>query len=275
MTERPAHKYLRWVFTLLLTAGAIAAAVFLLPWLMKLLWPLVVAWCLSMITAPLVRFLQNKLHAKHRLSSTLVLILILAIVFALLYGIIRLLISEAMTLIPNIPNYVTAASDVIDKIEDWLAGAAVNLPQGFFELIDSLEAKAGDWFISISANVGIWLTNTLANMAVNFPRFLIYVILTVLLTFYIIDERDAIKLKVRAHMPETIVSFWDQCKASFKKAVGGFLITQFKLCWIVGGAMCICFLLKGIKYTGLLTIAITILDFLPIVGAGTILNPWQ
>ena len=38
MTERPAHKYLRWVFTLLLTAAAIAGALFLLPWLLEFCW---------------------------------------------------------------------------------------------------------------------------------------------------------------------------------------------------------------------------------------------
>ena len=274
MTERPAHKYLRWVFTLLLTAAAVAAAVFLLPWLLKTLWPLVIAWCLAIITAPLVRFLQNKLHAKHRLSSTLVLILILAVVFGLLYGVVRLLISEAMTLIPNIPNYVTAASDVIDKVEEWLAGLAVNLPKGIFVFIDSIEAKAGEWFISISANFGIWLTNTLASTAVNLPNYLIYTILTVLMIFYIIDERDQLKAKVRKLLPVSLVSYWVQCTTSFKKAVGKYIVTQLKLCGIVGATMCVCFLLKGIKYTGLLTIAITILDFLPIVGAGTILNPW-
>ena len=97
MTERPAHKYLRWVFTLLLTAAAIAGALFLLPWLLEFFWPLVVAWLLAVITAPLVRFMQNKLHARHKLSSTLVLILILVVVFGALYGIIRMLISEATT----------------------------------------------------------------------------------------------------------------------------------------------------------------------------------
>ena len=274
MAERPAHKYLRWVFTLLLTAAAIAAAVFVLPWLLKTLWPLVVAWCLAIITAPLVRFLQNKLHAKHKLSSTLVLILILAIVFGILYGVIRLLVSEAMTLIPNIPNYVQAASDVIDKVEAWLAGAVVNLPQGVFEFIDTIEAKAGEWFITISTNFGIWLTNALANIAVNLPNYLIYIILTVLMIFYIIDGRDRIKTKVRTLLPPTLVSYWRQCVSSFKKAVGKYIVTQLKLCVIVGATMCVCFLLKGLKYTGLLTIAITILDFLPIVGAGTILNPW-
>jgi len=274
MAERPAHKYLRWVFTLLLTAAAIAAVVFVLPWLLRVLWPIVVAWCLALITAPVVRFLQDKLHAKHKLSSSLVLILILAVVFGLLYGIVRLLVSEAMTLIPNIPNYVTAASEVVDKIEAWLAGARVNLPQGLFTLIDSLEEKAGEWFISISANIGIWLTNTLANMAVHFPRYLIYFIMTVLLTFYFIDGRDQIKERIKTFLPRSVVDFWTGGKSRFRKQVGNYLMTQFKLCWIVGGAMCICFLLKGIKYTGLLTIAITILDFLPIVGAGTILNPW-
>lgn len=274
MTERPAHKYLRWVFTLLLTAAAIAGALFLLPWLLEFFWPLVVAWLLAVITAPLVRFMQNKLHARHKLSSTLVLILILVVVFGALYGIIRMLISEATTLIPNIPNYVEAVSDVIDKIENWLAGAAVKLPKGFFELIDSLETKAGDWFIGLSANLGIWLTNTLAGFAVNMPGYLIYIILTVLLTFYFIDGRDQLKARVRSILPPTFVGFWSQCKKSFKKAVGTYLVTQFKLCLIVGSAMCICFLLKGIRYTGLLTIAITILDFLPVVGAGTILNPW-
>ena len=274
MTEKPAHKYVRWVFTLLLTAAAIAAAAFLLPWLWECLWPLVVAWCLAVITAPLVRFMQNKLHAKHKLSSTLVLILILAVVFGALYGIIRMLISEVMTLIPNIPGYVDAASEVVDKIEAWLAGLAVNLPKGFFELIDSIETKAGDWFIDIGTNTGIWLTNVLANFAVNMPSYLIYFIFTVLLTFYFIDERNQLKKKVRSLLPNTIVGFWIQCKTSFKKAVGSYFITQFKLCLIVGAAMCVCFLLKGIRYTGLLTIAITILDFLPVVGAGTILNPW-
>ncbi len=274
MTEKPAHKYVRWVFTLLLTAAAIAAAAFLLPWLWECLWPLVVAWCLAVITAPLVRFMQNKLHAKHKLSSTLVLILILAVVFGALYGIIRMLISEVMTLIPNIPGYVDAASEVVDKIEAWLAGLAVNLPKGFFELIDSIETKAGDWFIDIGTNTGIWLTNVLANFAVNMPSYLIYFIFTVLLTFYFIDERNQLKKKVRSMLPNTIVGFWIQCKTSFKKAVGSYFITQFKLCLIVGAAMCVCFLLKGIRYTGLLTIAITILDFLPVVGAGTILNPW-
>ena len=274
MAEQPGHKYLRWVITLLLTAGAFAVVIFVLPWLLKMMWPLVVAWLLAVITAPVVRFLQNRLHAKQKLSSTLVLILILAAVFGAVYGVMRLLISEALSLLPDIPDYVKAASEFIDKAEAWLTGARVTLPQGLFTLIDSLQVKIGEWLISISASLGLWLTNFVASAAVNLPGYLIYTILTVLFTFYFIDGRESIRRKIKSVFPASIVSFWQQCTASFKKAVGTYLLTQMKLCVIVGATMCVCFLLKGLKYTGLLTIAITILDFLPIVGAGTILNPW-
>ena len=66
MQETKGHKYGRWFFTLLLTMTGILVSVFVLPRAIVFFFPFVIGWLISLMAAPLARWLEKKLHIKKR-----------------------------------------------------------------------------------------------------------------------------------------------------------------------------------------------------------------
>ena len=56
--------------------------------------------------------------------------------------------------------------------------------------------------------------------------------------------------------------------------MGGYFLAQFKIMFIIAAVLAAGFLILGVNYALLLAVIIAILDFLPILGTGTILIPW-
>ena len=59
-----------------------------------------------------------------------------------------------------------------------------------------------------------------------------------------------------------------------KYAVGGYFRAQFKIMGVVGVILAAGFLIMRIDYAILLAAVIALMDFLPMLGTGTVLLPW-
>ena len=75
-------------------------------------------------------------------------------------------------------------------------------------------------------------------------------------------------------MPQDGGRYYNYLKKDVKHLVGGYFLAQFKIMFIIAGVLAAGFLILGIKYALLIALIIAVLDFLPILGTGTILIPW-
>ncbi len=274
MNETPRHRYWRWFFTLLLTLLGVLAAFFVLPKVLVFFLPVLIAWLVTWLSAPLIRFLKDRLHLKARLSSTLVLILLLLAVLGILVGIGQLLVRELLGFLPKIPDYMQTVSSAVDTFEQWLGRVVQHIPNALISSVDQVEQKISDTVLSLGTVAGRFVTDKIADLAISIPRILINLVITILLIFFMLNEREELKQKLQTRLPAGIKDFLRQCRAALKKALNGYLITQLKLSWIVAVILLAGFLIMRMPYAFLLSLLVAFVDFLPVFGSGTVLLPW-
>ena len=82
----------------------ILIAIFAIPPLFRLCLPLIVAWFIAMIANPLVRFLENKIKIMRKHGTVIVIVLVLALICAAIYGIISFIVVQTSLLIDDLPS---------------------------------------------------------------------------------------------------------------------------------------------------------------------------
>ena len=274
MKETSAHKYGRWFMTLLLTVVGVLGVVVVLPRLLNLFIPFVIAWILALIVSPLVRFFEKRLHIRKKFGSIIVIVLVLAVIVVLLYLLISALAGEVMAFIPHIPDYAQSLLSLLGQAVNWLSSVMGNLPEGMGGSLDNLAASVRDQVLTWVTNFSGSLAAGIGSVALSLPNAFFYIVITVISSFLLVAQRERLWNAFYMKMPPTVKNFIDMGRSSVKKALGGYFMGQMKISWGVGLASLIGLLLIGTDYALLLSILIAIADFLPVIGNGTILLPW-
>ncbi len=274
MQETKAHRNTRWFLTLTLTLVGVVLTVFVLPKLVGFFIPFVIAWIIALITGPLVRLLEKRLHITKKYGSVIVIILVIAVIVGLLWFFIGTLVREITDFILRAPGYLNGLMGVIKEIGEWLEGLFKGLPEGIGNQLDGFLATAKDKIVAWVTEFSTNFAGQIGNLAMSVPKALFYLIVTVVCSFLLVMERENIWKRFYDAMPLSIKKFLNMGKASLKKALSGYFVAQIKMSWIVAIIILIGMLLLRVQYALLISVLIAFVDFLPVFGSGTILWPW-
>ena len=103
---------------------------------------------------------------------------------------------------------------------------------------------------------------------------IIYIIFSIMSAYFFTAEKDKIICKMRLVIPGRIFQEIREVLKNFTSMIGEYIKVQVKIMFILTSVLFIGFVLLKIKYALILSIVIGVLDFLPILGIGTILLPW-
>lgn len=266
--------YLKIIVNLFLT---IVLGVILLsfgPKLLAFFFPFVVAYILSLIANPLVKFMEKRIKIARKHGSAIIIILVLALIFGLLYLVLSMLFHEISNLITDIPNIAQQIAESLEGISSKFVKLYEALPQSIKSFLDNLNTSAQgslDKFLS-----GVDLTSVIkaGGFVMNFADTVFKIIITILATYFFITDREKIITAVNKILPESIKRFNRIISENFKTAVGGYFKAQFKIMIILMVVMFITFEILGIGYSFLLALIIAVIDFLPVLGTGLVFWPW-
>ena len=268
----------RTVFKNLLNIGIFAAeALFLVfagPALVRFFLPVIAGWVIAQLTNPLVHFLERHLHIVRKHSS-----------FGIIFGAIFLIVvafyyaalwawREAGELVQRLPVYYQALVQGLDRIAENLQGVSERMPPDMRAKIASLTDHATDLLGQLIGSIGSGTVEAAGNAARNIPSVLISFIFVLLFAYFFIAQRERVHRIARKVMPEKFGKHLKMVWANLKYAVGGYFRAQFKIMGVVGVLLAAGFLLMRIEYAVLLAAIIALLDFLPMLGTGTVLLPW-
>ena len=178
------------VFTILGLFLAFKLSVFYMPFL--------VAFVISLMVEPLIRFLMRKTKATRKCSSIVIFVVVSAIILgALIWGIITLF-SEASNLLQGLNDYV-------DK--------AYQLFQGFLNELDLNKINVSDQVLGIIQNstdgilngLSTWVRgflNGVINVVTSIPTISIYFVITVMALYFICVDKIYILDQIEHHIPE-------------------------------------------------------------------------
>ncbi len=248
--------------------------------------PFVVALILSALLEAPVRFLSNKAH-KIRIHRAIAALLCMLLVLSLLIFVISASMGRAVmeikTLLTHVPSTVTG---LVRDINSWIDSAFVWIDARLNIADESYQAAIHNWVgqagraIQDSIQTGLGpLANTVARGALvtafSVPQILLFIVLSVLGTFYMVVDRERIIRYFHRLVPARARDLFVQMKSGMIRAVFGQVRAQVYLTMMMFTELLIGFSILGIPYALLLAMVIAIMDALPVVGSGLFLIPWS
>ena len=242
--------------------------------LLSLFAPFVAAFIAAVLLNPMVKWFQRKLGWSRQLLTLLLLLLL----FGLLGGGLILLVyyvgQELVSLVQNWDVLLTSIQSALDQFEVLFARFSALVPPEITQMVQT----AGDQFLVWLADaVPAALTN-LASLAgqkaMGVPSVVIALVMFIMATFFLTADYPYLTTRAIQNMDDGLLHFLGQLKVTALGAFGGYLKAQLLLSVGVFFILLAGFTLIRQSYGLLLALGLAILDFIPIVGAGTVMVPW-
>lgn len=266
--------YVRILVNFILTLTGILLVVLLGPRLVRFFMPFVIAFLISSIANPIVRFMEKKIKIARKYSSVFMIVLVLGAVVGVLYLLIAFLVRQTMNLYEDRFELYNEVATSLDNFINRLGGLFDKLPDGLQNTLNNLQVSLSSWAENFVAGIELPGISALGNYVGSVVEVIFFSIITILAAYFLTAERDNMADWLTAVLPESVKRYYHMIVDSFKKAVGGYFKAQFKIMLILTIIMFIGFEILDISYSFLLAFLIAFLDFLPVFGTGAVFWPW-
>ena len=274
-SQEPRWRYcLRLLLNIVIPASGWILALFAGPWLLKFFMPFVIGLVIALIANPLVRFLERRLRLVRRHSSLLIVAAVLALVIGLIYLVISRTVRAARSFAEYLPQLYETAEAAVRQGLERLGGSMDFLPQSLRESWEALGSSLGDYLGLAVEKAAPPTVEAAGSVARVIPALLVYSVVTVLSAYFFIVERDRIAAFLREHLPAGALRYQEYLKGELKRLVCGYFLAQLKIMGVVWLILTAGFFVLGVGYAPLWALLISLLDFLPVFGTGTVLIPW-
>ncbi len=261
------RKTVIFILTIIGVYLAFELAVFYLPFL--------IAFIISLMIEPIIRFCMRNFKWKRRTSAIIVFTIVLGLIIGLIaWGVITL-ISESSNLLNGLNGY-------FEKISSWF--------QNITSKIDLTKLNVSNDIINIIQNAGMELLGNISNWATDalngilefitsIPAIGIYTVITFLALYFICTDKIYMLDQLEHHLPELWVKKIGKHLRDIIKSLGCYLkaeailvIVSFFVCLI--GLYIFKFVGLNVEYPLMAALGIGFVDALPIFGSATVMIPW-
>lgn len=267
-------KYCRLILNIVIPLLVIWLVCFMGPRLLKFFLPFVIGWIIAMIANPLVKFLEKRVKIVRKHSSMLIVVAVLALIITLLYFVISKLVSETAGFVGDIPKYYESASIEIHKMLITVERFLQFLPQGVSDSVNQFFEHIGEYLNLAVQKIASPTVTVAGNVVKSIPGAMVYTVVTIFSSYLFIVNRDKILEFFKNYMPEGGSKYYQHLRKDVRHLVGGYFLAQFKIMFVIAVVLAVGFLILGVDYALLLAVIVAFLDFLPILGTGTVLIPW-
>ena len=242
--------------------------------LLSLFAPFLFALAAAAALNPLVKKLQRALGF-NRQALTLLLLLLL---FGLIGGGLALLTYAAagqlVSLVQNWSGLLDSLQSVLDQLEELFARFLALVPPQVTEIVERAGDELFQWLgNAVPAALGN-LGMEAGERAMGLPGFCVAVVIFVMATFFLTADYPYLRSWYVQHLDEGVLRFLGQLRATALGAFGGYVKAEFLLSVGVFFILLGGFFLIRQPYGLLLALGLAVMDFIPIIGAGTVMVPW-
>lgn len=237
--------------------------------------PFLIAFVLSMLIEPIIRFFMRKIKLKRRTSAIIVFIIVIGIITGLIsWGIITL-IQETSNMLTGLNEYFEKTYIQIQNIISKSEFSKIQIPE---EIQTIVQNGAGDFLDTIST----WLKtglNKVLNTLTSLPTIGFYIVICILSLYFICTDKIYMLDQLDHHLPETWVKRLIKHIKEIAKALGCYLKAQSILILIsfiisLIGLYIFNFVGLNVQFPLMAALGIGFVDALPIFGSGTVMVPW-
>ena len=250
--------------------------IFLLEKLFMFYIPFLIAYIISLLVEPIIKWVSRKTNLSRKTSSVLVLFTVFVILIGLIsWGIVSL-ISESTELLAALNTY-------LEKAIEWINSLIQNINLDKFQISNEIKQMIQDSSSDVLNKVIEFLKNILNGFLEylkSIPTILIYTIITILATYFITSDKFYMLDRLEHHIPKKILGKITTKIEKITRSLGSYLKAELTLVAISFIAVLMglnIFYLIGMNvgYPLLMAILIAFVDAMPILGSGTIMVPWS
>lgn len=238
--------------------------------------PFLIGYGISRMARQPERFLRQKARLPSRLASFLSVGGIFALFFGIFYLLGRILFVRLQKLAEHMPRFLRSLEEPVQELYGRLEKLTEALPDGF-------SAGAKTWLqglfeggSGLVQRLSTWLLDLVGSLLSALPGLFLF-LLAVLLSAWLFSSRtEKLRIFWQKHIPQTMQSRLRLGGRRLKKALGGYIKAELRLCAVTFGIVALgLFLIRDFSLTAVpLALLIAIVDALPVFGSGTVLIPW-
>ena len=266
---------LRVVLTLAGAALVIWVGLPLLSWLTPFVLALVFAWALD----PAVRWLQRKTHGSRKVISLTLVLLVFAVIGGVLFGLGWMAVDQVRSLFDNrdslLDELLNGVLTLVNGVRLWLGGLSGVVPDEVLTTSEDLMDALLGWVQELDLSGALaGLAERAPSMAAGVSGFAVALVVFMMASYFITGDYPRLRFVITDRVPTVARDFFRSVKDIFMSAFGGYIKSQLILSLGVFLILSAGFLLMRQPYGLLLAFGLAVLDFIPIIGAGTVMVPW-
>lgn len=267
-------KYVKAILNLFIALVVLVLIVWLLPKAVVFFMPFLIGWIIAMIASPMVRFFEEKLKVRRKMSSAVVIVVVIGCVVLVAYLAGAKLLRELIAFMQDLPQMWEAMESDLNEVAAKLSNIYDKLPVDMQNTLNSITAQASSFAGSIVSKISSPTIEALGNFAKQLPTVIICIIMCLLSSYFFVAEKESFTETVGRYIPEALLYRLKLVKRSLLKAVGGYFKAQIKIEVWIYLLLVIGFFILGVDYALLIALGVALLDFLPFFGTGTVMLPW-
>ena len=271
--------WLRLGLRAVLLAACAALVIFVGLPLLSLFSPFVFALVLAWLLNPAVRWLQRRTKISRKVISMVLVILVFAVIGGVLFGLGWMAVDQVRSLFDNrqtvLDSALSGLLEVVNDVQRWLAGLNGVVPDEVITTSEDLIGALANWVQGLDYDR--WLAQMAGqapSMAANVSGFAVALVVFMMASYFITGDYPRLRFELTDRVPMVTRDFCRSVKEIFMSAFGGYIKSQLILSLGVFIILAIGFFFMRQPYSLLLALGLAVLDFIPIIGAGTVMVPW-
>lgn len=244
----------------------------------SLFMPFILALLLAMAINPLILKIQSRVKFRRSKITIFVLVIIFSLSLTVLWILLSAIATEVIGLLngweelfngfqQSIQNLEVITQELLLKIN-----SDIEIPD--HGIIDSLTSTIFE-YLKVAVSDFSSLTAFARDRVVGITSFGVSVLIFAMGCYFITADYPTICNNLANRLGVNLTELLNQVKAITIAAFGGYIKSRVIVAAGVGFIIFIGFILIGQEYALLLALIMAVLDFIPIIGSGTLLVPWS
>ncbi len=253
--------------------GALAVVYIGFRFLLPVLIPFLLAWGVAIALRPLNTWLHKRTRMPPRVLSLITVLLGLFLLLSLFSYLVFRLVNEIRGFAAALSEDPDALSGLLRFLEPLLRGNEEAGGEGLSrleELKKYLELLLVNGVGDLLSGIPLWLGNAVLSL----PEALLFLFVTVIAACYFSMDLPRIHETVRSILPSNLCIKLSKWREKTFRTGALYVRAYLILTAVIALLLLVGFLILGVNYALFLSLLFALLDFLPVIGVGTLLIPW-
>ena len=238
--------------------------------LLGLCMPFLLALVFTWLTEPLLWFFHSRWRVPRGLMSVLLILLLVGAIGGLISALVWKGWTELSALWGNWDQLWSAFRETYHQLSHTFDGWLAYLPQQVQETVWGLSDRLLAWLEELAGSLVPRTTSAVRSIS----SFVLAFFFFLLAWYFTAADYPNLRRVVREKIPRSVRRIGVQARGAFSAAFGGYLKAEALVSLGVTGILLVGFALLRQPYWVLLAVVLGVLDFIPIIGAGTVMVPW-